>query len=68
MELGGHRSSHSPSYHRSITDMLNIAYGRLAQKTKVDANQAIGEVMDDIAKDIASGALRPYDDKDVWIP
>jgi hypothetical protein len=67
MWLGGHRSRHSDEYHRSISGMLWAAYSRV-QRGEVDPDQAIEGVMKAIERDIASGALRPYADKDVWIP
>ena len=68
MPLGGHAGRHSPSYHASIKGMMNDAYRNLSIKDQATADKAMGEVMAQIEKDIASGSLRPYDDKEVWIP
>ena len=75
MWLGGHLSSHSPSYHLDVKDRMNVAWRRLTggapgsgSATREDADLAMGEVMAGIEADIRSKRLAPYDAKEVWIP
>jgi hypothetical protein len=47
---------------------MNIAYKGLTEKTQAAAYQAMGMVMEQIEVRIASFTMKPYDDRDVWIP
>jgi Domain of unknown function (DUF4157)/A nuclease family of the HNH/ENDO VII superfamily with conserved AHH len=68
MPLGGHAGRHSPTYHASIKGMMNQAYTNLSSKDQATAHEAMSKVMSEIERDIANGSLKPYDDKEVWIP
>ena len=68
MLLGGHAGSHSSSYHAAITQLMDDAYKQLIEKTQAAADKAMGKVMAEIERGIADGNLKPYNDKEVWIP
>jgi RHS repeat-associated protein len=66
--LIGHESRHSSSYHSQIQQRLDAAYVGVAGKGASAANQALNDVYSQIGIDINRGALRPYDNRRVWIP
>lgn len=68
MSLGGHAGNHSAEYHEDVSISLTSAYATLAAKTQPEAHAAIGKVMANIEDRIAAGTLKPYKDRDVWIP
>lgn len=68
MRLGGHAGNHSAEYHEEVNLLMTSAYSALSVRTQSAADSAIGRVMKEIEARIASGALKPYRDKAVWIP
>jgi RHS repeat-associated protein len=68
MLLGNHGGRHSYKYHEQIDQMLWNAYGDVAGKGKDAAKSAFDSVCQKIERDIANGTLRPYNNKDVWVP
>jgi hypothetical protein len=48
--------------------MLNEAFKKVAGQGQQAADEALGNVFKQIEKDIATGKLRPYEGKDVFIP
>jgi hypothetical protein len=68
MRLGGHSGSHTAAYHAEVTSLMNDEWSDLSDRTQAAADSAMGRVMALIESKIASGALNPYDDREVWIP
>ncbi len=68
MSLGGHAGNHSADYHEEVFITLTNAYVNLATKARPEAYEAIGKVMATLESRIAAGTLKPYKDRDVWIP
>jgi hypothetical protein len=66
--LINHRSRHSEAYHKEIEARMNKALERLGNnKDRFVANEALGRIMQGIRKDIASGKLEIYNNRDVWL-
>jgi hypothetical protein len=66
--LKGHSGRHSVAYHTEVQRRMNEALESVVGQGQVAAYQALLEVIAGIWEDIASGKLRPYDNKDVLLP
>lgn len=66
--LLGHRARHSSDYHKAIRQRLNDAYDRLKKAGTLDkksAQKALDNELNKIWRDIKSGKLAPYRERDV---
>jgi RHS repeat-associated protein len=64
-----HRGPHSDNYHLNIRARMDQALGALpARATQAQANEALGQVMQGVWRDIGRGTLEPYNWKTVYGP
>ena len=68
MSLGGHAGPHSADYHATVQAMMHVAYNGQKETTQRDADKAMASVMAEIERSIGNGSLKPYEDREVWIP
>ena len=68
MLLENHAGRHSEVYHERINEMLWKAYDNVVGKGKEAAEKAIYILLNNIENGIADGTLKPYVNKDVYIP
>jgi RHS repeat-associated protein len=68
MLLGNHGGRHSKPYHLKIKEWLDEGFDRVAGKGQAAALRKLNQIIDRIEGGIANGTLRPYTNKDVYIP
>ena len=68
LKLVNHTGKHNDPYHEQVGKILDTYYSKLHQGQYENAKQALDSAMDYIEKQISSGKLPLYNNKDVWIP
>ena len=68
MPLGGHSGPHSAEYHRGVQNIFNKHYSKVKGKGQRVAHEELDKALKEIQNEISKGTLKPYQNKDVWIP
>ena len=68
MELVNHAGRHSESYHKQARGILNTYLNKLHKGEFQNAKEALDAAMGFIDKEITSGKLKLYTNKEVWKP
>jgi hypothetical protein len=66
--LANHAGPHSQSYHSDVNKILNEEYAKAAGKGPTTASNALNTAYQRIYQGIQDGSIRPYVNKDVFIP
>ena len=61
----GHRSRHSPDYHKEIKRRMTEAFEKVEGKGQAAAQKELDSVIESIWADIKNGNMAPYKNKDV---
>jgi hypothetical protein len=63
--LDGHRGKHWPPYHDEVDFRMDQEWDNLSVRTKANARAALNRVNEGIIRDIVSGKLKLYEDREV---
>ncbi len=64
--LGNHAGPHSANYHRIVQRLLNTNGNGV--QTQQGAQTAVQNVMQTIQQGVTNGTIRPYNNKQVFVP